>query len=273
MPRNPTWTRDELILALELYLRHRERLPDSDDAEIIELSQTLNSLFGDQAKDANLFRNPNGVYMKLANFRAVDPVHTSQGKRGLSRGGHGVGEIWEEFSTRFDELKLIATAIRAAAADRASTVAEGEEEGSEAEEGRLLTRMHRVRERNRDLVRRKRDAVLRADRTTCLRSMRFRLQRPVRRTWSRVHRSASSASAPCACTRHANADEGPCRPLRQLPSHGAREDQVVDAVGVEGPIGAARCCLNPRLLRRNIGGSCHRAFRAAAFQRLCVLSF
>jgi hypothetical protein len=92
--RNPAWTRDELILALELYLRHRERLPDSDDAEIVELSRTLNSLFGDQAEDANLFRNPNGVYMKLANFRAVDPVHTSQGKRGLSRGGHGVGEIW-----------------------------------------------------------------------------------------------------------------------------------------------------------------------------------
>jgi 5-methylcytosine-specific restriction enzyme A len=158
MPRNPTWTRDELILTLELYLRHRERLPD---AEIVELSRALNSLFGDQAKDANLFRNPNGVYMKLANFRAVDPLHTSRGKRGLSRGGHGVAEIWEEFSARFDELKLIASAIRAAAADQASTVAEREEEGAEAEEGRLLTRMHFLRERNRELVKRKRDAVLR----------------------------------------------------------------------------------------------------------------
>ena len=29
MARNPTWSRDELILALDLYLRHRERLPDS----------------------------------------------------------------------------------------------------------------------------------------------------------------------------------------------------------------------------------------------------
>jgi hypothetical protein len=48
MARNPTWSRDELILALDLYLRHRERLPDSDDAEIVELSHTLNSLFGEQ---------------------------------------------------------------------------------------------------------------------------------------------------------------------------------------------------------------------------------
>jgi 5-methylcytosine-specific restriction enzyme A len=162
MVRNPTWSRDELILALDLYLRHRERLPDSDDVEIVELSQTLNSLFGEQAKDATLFRNPNGVYMKLANFRAVDPLHTSQGKRGLSRGGSGVAQIWEEFSNRGDELKLIAAAIRSAAGDQASIALAWPEEGiTEAEEGRLLTRMHRVRERNRELVKRKRDAVLR----------------------------------------------------------------------------------------------------------------
>jgi 5-methylcytosine-specific restriction enzyme A len=122
----------------------------------------LNSLFGEQAKDAALFRNLNGVYMKLANFRAVDPLHTSQGKRGLSRGGNGVAELWEEFSNRGDELKLIASAIRVAAGDHALiAVAEQEEGITEAEEGRLLTRMHRVRERNRELVKRKRDAVLR----------------------------------------------------------------------------------------------------------------
>jgi 5-methylcytosine-specific restriction protein A len=162
MARNPTWSRDELILALDLYMRHRERLPDSDHPEIDELSQTLNSLFGEQAKDAALFRNRNGVYMKLANFRAVDPLHTSRGKRGLSRGGNGVVEIWEEFSNRGDELKLIALAIRAAAGDQALiAVAEQEQGITEAEEGRLLTRMHRFRERNRELVKRKRDAVLR----------------------------------------------------------------------------------------------------------------
>jgi hypothetical protein len=129
MARNPTWSRDELILALDLYLRHRERLPDSDDAEIVELSHTLNSLFGERANDAALFRNRNGVYMKLANFRSVDPLHTSQGKRGLSRGGNGVAELWEEFSNRGDELKLIASAIRAAAGDQGSSAVAVEDEG------------------------------------------------------------------------------------------------------------------------------------------------
>jgi 5-methylcytosine-specific restriction enzyme A len=161
MARNPTWSRDELILALDLYLRHRERLPDSNDAEIVELSQTLNSLFGDQAKDASLFRNHNGVYMKLANFRAVDPMHTSQGKRGLSRGGAGVAELWEEFSNHGDELKLIASAIREAAAAGISPQPDDDDEMAEALEGRLLTRMHLTRERNRVLIRKKREAVLR----------------------------------------------------------------------------------------------------------------
>jgi 5-methylcytosine-specific restriction protein A len=115
MVRNPTWSRDELILALHLYLHHREQLPDNDAPEITELSQVLNSLFGGTARDAALFRNPNGVYMKLANFRAVDPLHTSQGKRGLSRGGHGVEEVWAEFAEHPAELNALAAAIRAAA--------------------------------------------------------------------------------------------------------------------------------------------------------------
>jgi hypothetical protein len=80
MARNPTWSRDELILALDLYLRHRERLPDSDDAEIVELSQTLNSLFGEQAKDAALFRNRNGVYMESVAFRGVATESRSFGR-------------------------------------------------------------------------------------------------------------------------------------------------------------------------------------------------
>jgi CRISPR-associated protein Cas1 len=64
-------------------MRHRERLPDSEHVEVVELSRPLNALYDERARDASLFRNPNGVYMKLANFRAVDPLHTSQGKRGL----------------------------------------------------------------------------------------------------------------------------------------------------------------------------------------------
>jgi hypothetical protein len=45
MARNPTWSRDELILAPDLYMRHRERLPGSDRLEAVELSRALNALY------------------------------------------------------------------------------------------------------------------------------------------------------------------------------------------------------------------------------------
>ena len=36
--RNPTWTRDELILALDFYLRYRDNPPPKNSTEIAELS-------------------------------------------------------------------------------------------------------------------------------------------------------------------------------------------------------------------------------------------
>ena len=42
--RNPPWSRDELILALDFYLRHREHTPGKQSAEIAELSAILNQM-------------------------------------------------------------------------------------------------------------------------------------------------------------------------------------------------------------------------------------
>jgi len=42
--RNPTWVRDELILALDLYLRYGGNPPRKGSPDIDELSETLNRL-------------------------------------------------------------------------------------------------------------------------------------------------------------------------------------------------------------------------------------
>jgi hypothetical protein len=98
--------RDELILALDMYLRYRGNPPRKGSAEIEELSQTLSRLgryLGIATEDR--FRNINGVYMKLMNLRRFDPAFTQAGKRGLSRGGQAEGR----YGTHLIPIPSIAT--------------------------------------------------------------------------------------------------------------------------------------------------------------------
>jgi 5-methylcytosine-specific restriction protein A len=150
--RNPTWSRDELILALDFYMQHRESPPGKDSSEIASLSKEISAtgkalgLTGDDD-----FRNPNGVYMKLMNFRRFDPKFSSEGKVGLERGGKGDEEVWNEFSNDLARLSHAARLIRDGIHDRSKETTYFEEpEIAEAPEGRLITRMHRVRERDED---------------------------------------------------------------------------------------------------------------------------
>jgi len=75
VPRNIPWTRDELIITLDFYMKHRAAgIPSKGSSEIQLLSNELNRL----ALLHNLpigekFRNINGVYLKLMNFHAIDP--------------------------------------------------------------------------------------------------------------------------------------------------------------------------------------------------------
>ncbi|MDF2809227.1 MAG: endonuclease [Microvirga sp.] len=162
-PRNPNWTRDELILALDLYLRHRQRLPDQTHPDVVELSEALRRLNRQLSDGSGTFRNANGVGMKLGNLRALDPLHTDHGKRGLQRGGKGDVEVWNAYADQPERLREVVAALRAAVEvqDAAPPEAGVDAEGVEAPEGRLLTRLHNYRERNRTLVRKRKEHALR----------------------------------------------------------------------------------------------------------------
>jgi predicted HNH restriction endonuclease len=111
--RNPRWSRDELILALELYLRFREALPSQDSEEVAELSEFLGKLGRARGlTQAETFRNANGVYMKLGNFRRLDPEYTAEGKVGLTRGNKEEELVWDDFSTDPAGLAKTAAAVR-----------------------------------------------------------------------------------------------------------------------------------------------------------------
>jgi 5-methylcytosine-specific restriction protein A len=161
-PRNPDWERDELILALALYFRHRPKVPGEGHPDVIELSELLNALpIHAHRPNAEKFRNPNGVSMKLSNFLRFDPSY--QGK-GLLRGNRLEREVWDQFADNPTLLREVADAIRAgySAPELGQTAGGGEVEEEEIfPEGRVLFRLHRARERNRNLVRRAKARAMR----------------------------------------------------------------------------------------------------------------
>ena len=179
--RSPPWSRDELILALDLYARHRDKLPDHDSPEIIDLSAMLNKLSGAAGTEFEKFRNANGVHMKLANFRALDPQQTAQGKQGLTRGGQGDRDVWAEYSGRLADLHAAAAAIKAATDAKEDTDLAADDAFVDAPEGRLLSRMHAARERSHKLVERKKAAVLKSSGKLGPVNTKERLRAPSRR--------------------------------------------------------------------------------------------
>lgn len=112
--RNPAWNREELILALDAYVRWDGSPPNKTSNEITALSSEIGALRrsigaeGDQS-----LRNVNGSYMKLMNFRRFDPRFQEQGRVGLTRGNKLEEVVWREFHADPARLRRVADAIRA----------------------------------------------------------------------------------------------------------------------------------------------------------------
>ena len=71
-------------MALDLYFRLQNKNFESSNPEVIGLSKVLKKLKKSSVDSSdNTFRNPNGVAMKLGNFRRFDPDYTG---KGLERG-------------------------------------------------------------------------------------------------------------------------------------------------------------------------------------------
>ncbi|WP_319548080.1 HNH endonuclease [Desulfogranum marinum] len=154
--RNPKWVRDELILALDLYFREPATHGNASHPAVVELSNILNTLPLHKGRKLNeKYRNPNGVGMKLANFRTFDPDYD----KGLSSSSRLDREVWDCFSDDRERLYTIAEAIKANCSQIPSAD-ELEDDDVEAEEGRILSRMHQKRERNKQLIKKKKQQVL-----------------------------------------------------------------------------------------------------------------
>ncbi len=93
------WTRDELILAFDLYCRIPFQQTKAANPRVQELAYILG-------------RTPASVARKLGNFGAFDPELKKKGISGLIHGSKMDKEIWEEFHHDWNGLVLEAYRLR-----------------------------------------------------------------------------------------------------------------------------------------------------------------
>lgn len=85
------WTREELILALRLYMQIPFGRIHSHNPSVIELSNAIG-------------RSPSSIALRLTNFAACDPYHRSRGVKGMDGGLRICQPIWNEFADNTEEL-------------------------------------------------------------------------------------------------------------------------------------------------------------------------
>ncbi|MCD2316379.1 HNH endonuclease [Sphingomonas sp. IC-11] len=168
--RNPVWSRDELILALDLYVQTGGNPTGKDDEAVEQLSVVLNKMHRlNGGGGSDTLRNRNGVYLKVMNFRSSDPAYLQQGKVGMTRGNRLEAVLWKEYEGRSADLAADAAAIREAVAnaDEAVVAKLPAAEPYEGEEGGVIMRLHKRYERDPKLVKEKRNAAAAAGSLAC----------------------------------------------------------------------------------------------------------
>lgn len=108
--RNPTWRKEELILALDLYFRLDYGQMHGTNPLIIQLSKDLRNLnIHKDIPDKAKFRSVNSVALKLANLKKSDQNFSGKGMRD---GGKLEKELWNKYHTHRDTLRKEADLIR-----------------------------------------------------------------------------------------------------------------------------------------------------------------
>lgn len=168
--RNPTWSRDELTLALDLYVQTDGNPTGKDDEALERLSTVLNKMHRlNGVAGSDTLRNRNGVYLKVMNFRSSDPVYLRQGKVGMTRGNRLEAVLWKEYDGRLANLATDAKAIRDAVtqADEVTIAKLPPAEPYEGEEGGVVMQLHKRYERDPKLVVAKRKEAAAAGNLAC----------------------------------------------------------------------------------------------------------
>ncbi|MFT7436690.1 MAG: putative restriction endonuclease [Psychromonas sp.] len=85
------WTREELILVINLYCKLPFGRLDKSNPQVIYLAELIG-------------RTPSSIAYKLVNFASLDPSLPSRGIKGASNSSKLDKVIWTEFYNNWEEL-------------------------------------------------------------------------------------------------------------------------------------------------------------------------
>ena len=94
------WSREELILAFNLYLKTPFGKLHSTNKDVIHLANLIG-------------RTPSSIALRLVNFASVDPALKARGIKGMDGGKKIVQPIWDEFFYNQEELIFLSEKILA----------------------------------------------------------------------------------------------------------------------------------------------------------------
>ena len=111
MSRNPNWTREEHILAFNLYCQIPFGTIHMRNPKLRQLAKLIGRTVG-------------SVSWKLANFARLDPALHARGIRGAEHGAGGEAQVWAEFSKdpealAYESQKLMAERLHTPLVDYA----------------------------------------------------------------------------------------------------------------------------------------------------------
>src|SRR5688572_8506665 len=89
--KNKDWSREEHVLAFNLYCKIPFGRQHSRAPEIIDLAKLLN-------------RSANSLALKLNNFSRLDPELQARGIKGMTHGAKGEIEVWRDFENNPEAL-------------------------------------------------------------------------------------------------------------------------------------------------------------------------
>lgn len=87
------WTRDQLIVTLDLYCRTPFGHLHRSNPDVVALAKAIG-------------RTPSAVAMKLVNFASFDPIQQKRGIHGLSNAGKEDRLVWQEFQSDWSSIAL-----------------------------------------------------------------------------------------------------------------------------------------------------------------------